>query len=304
MKTAVLATGRPGVIAFEGGYHGLSYGALSVTARADFRAPFASVLPPQAHRIAFPRAAGHDVFERIDAIVAESAKERPIGALIVEPIQGRAGTVVPPLGFLAGLRAACDRNEIMLIVDEIFTGCGRTGAMLESVAQGVLPDLVCLGKALGGGFPVSVCLGRPEVMAAWGESTGEALHTSTFLGHPVASAAALENLALIDDEGLLSAAAHKGARLSAALRTALSGADGVVEVRGRGLMWGIELTERAGRSAGDRAWQAVLAALGKGVLLLPAGERGEVIQLTPPATITEAQLDLLASVTIESVRAS
>ena len=308
LKTALLATGKPGVIAFEGAYHGLATGALEVTARPDFRAPFAQQLAGNARFVPYPRPGQRDpsaqqVLRRIQTLLTDPAATRPIGAVIVEPLQGRGGNVIPDPALLPGLRQLCDANGVLLIADEIFTGCGRTGTFFACEAAGVVPDLLCVGKALGGGMPMSACLGRPQVMAAWGESTGEALHTSTFLGHPVASAAALATLAVIEDAALVAAAAAKGERLMALLSAGLAHVPGVVEVRGQGLMLGVELHHLGQKSAGERVLRVVGRALRQGVLLLPCGPSGCVLQLTPPACMTGAQLESLAAVVVDAIAA-
>ncbi len=301
-KTALLATGRPGVIAFSGSYHGMGHGALDATSRRDFRAPFVAQLAHNTTWLAFPDPARLPVgvraadlcahtLERVEQLLAHPAMGGvPIGAILIEPIQGRGGVILPPDGFLAGLRALCDRHGALLIFDEIFTGCGRTGALFACETANVLPDLLCIGKALGGGMPIAACLGRPHVMAAWPVSHGEALHTSTFLGHPVAAAAALATIAVLQREDIAGLAARVGDDLQALLRTHLAGHPWVREIRGRGLMIGVELIDPTTQMpATTVAWRTVTGALRRGVLLLPCGAQGEVIQLTPPAVLTSAQ---------------
>lgn len=306
LKTALLATGKAGVVAFSGSYHGLGHGALDATSRRDFRAPFAAQLARNTTWVPFPHpgrppvgvapAALLDyVLARVEASISHPAMGGvPVGAVLVEPIQGRGGSLVPPHGFLQRLRELCDRQGVLLILDEIFTGCGRTGHWFACEAENVVPDLLCIGKALGGGYPVSACLGRPHVMAAWGESTGEALHTSTFLGHPVAAAAALETLAVLREEDVPGRAQALGADLRARLAARLAGQPFVAEVRGRGLMMGVEFRDPAtGAPTPRRAWSTVVHALQSGLLLLPAGIHGEVVQVTPPVVLTPAQVDAL-----------
>ena len=161
-----------------------------------------------------------------------------------------------------------------------------------------------MGKALGGGWPIAACLGRSAVMSAWGPATGEALHTSTFLGHPVACAAAVETLRVIDDEGLVEAARDGGAWMISALRDRLDGVDGVVEVRGRGLLLGIELASGTtiADTAGARVWRTVVDCMRRGVITLPCAPDGGVLQLTPPATLTHAQRACLVDTVATAVR--
>ncbi len=296
LKTAYLATGRKGVLAFEGAYHGLTLGALAVTARPFFREPFAPLLRPGVRFLPFPdprRSGGVEgALEGVGRALSEAeGRGEPVGAVIVEPIQGRAGVRVPPPGFLAGLADRARAAGALLVFDEIFSGMGRTGRFLAAEHEGVVPDLVCLGKGLGGGLPLSVCLGPPEVMDAWPASQGEALHTSTFLGHPLACAAALAQLRLLLEGGLVERADRLGGWLRAELERRLEDLPIVGEVRGRGLFLGVELVSGAGRGplagGGVRAAEAALA---RGLLLLPAGEVGHVVEITPPLVATEEQL--------------
>jgi 4-aminobutyrate aminotransferase/(S)-3-amino-2-methylpropionate transaminase len=220
-----------------------------------------------------------------DARTAERAITSDTGAILVEPIQGRGGLRIPPSGFLAELRAIADRAGILLICDEVYTGLGRTGAWLASEHEGVVPDIVALGKALGCGFPISACVGRPEVMRAWGEAQGEAVHTSTHLGNPLGCALAHLVLQILERDALAERARTLGEHALLHLRAELAGAPGVVEVRGRGLMLGIE---RETREAANRA---VRGALESGWILLGEGDDGRVLSLTPPLTIAEDVLD-------------
>ena len=271
LKTALLATGRAGVVAFEGAYHGVTLGALDVTFRRAFREPFAALLP---NRTAFARFGDTDDVRR-----AAQSCAAPIGAVIVEPVQGRGGERVPPRGFLAKLRALCDAEGWLLIADEVYTGCGRTGRFFACEHEGVVPDLLCVGKGLGGGMPISACLGRKDVMDAWPPSQGEALHTQTFLGHPAGCAAALAALSVIDEEKLAARAAELGGVALAFLREATRRHAGVVECRGLGLLLGIEC------DSPQRALRACVAALRRGVIVIPSGEDGRVIAVTPPLVI-------------------
>ncbi len=300
LKTALLATGRPGILSFEGGYHGLTLGSLAATARPQFRAPFAerlyggtAVLPfPDPLREAAPGAG--EILDRLEETLDAGAPGgEPIGAVVVEPVQGRAGIRIPPEGFFGRLGAIVREAGALLVADEIFTGLGRTGAVLASHRVGLEPDLVCLGKALGGGFPLSACAGPAEVMDAWPESTGEALHTSTFLGHPATAAGALAFLDRLEEDDVPERAADLGARLLDGLRRALGELRCVAEVRGLGLMIGIELVEdpETLQPAQGLAADVAAAALWKGILVLPAGEDGHVVELTPPVVLTPEQVD-------------
>ncbi|TMA32055.1 MAG: aminotransferase class III-fold pyridoxal phosphate-dependent enzyme [Deltaproteobacteria bacterium] len=277
LKTAALATGRAGAIAFEGAYHGLAIGALDATRREEFRAPFAARL---AHATAFARFGDAEDVRR-----AAAACRAPVGAVIVEPIQGRGGERVPPAGFLAALRRVCDAEGWLLIADEIYTGFGRTGAWFACDHEGVQPDLLCVGKGLASGMPISACIGRAGVMDAWPASRGEALHTQTFLGHPPACAAALASLAVLEEQKLIARAAEVGALALDRLRGATAGSASVVEVRGRGLLLGVECI------GPEVARGAIEALLARGVIALAAGDDARVIALSPPLSIGQDALD-------------
>ncbi len=284
LKTACRATGKPGVLAFQGGYHGLTYGALAVTSRDDFRAPFIEQVPTFARHVPYPKA--QDSLEESLRLVEEILyKDRTIGAVIVEPIQGREGIVEPPRGWLSGLRALCDRYGVLLIADEIFTGWGRTGDWFACDAEGVVPDILCVGKAMGGGFPISACVARPEVMAAWGESRGEALHTSTFLGSPVGCAAALAAISEMETRDLPRRTRETGAYFKEQLvHLHEKNLNMIAEVRGRGLMLGLRLASSA------LALRLVYDLLARGIIVLPAGS-GDVLEFVPPLTIEQEQID-------------
>lgn len=276
IKTAMLATGRSGILAFEGAYHGLSFGALDCTWRRDFKAPFAARLPGATR---FARYGDLDDVRRVASLPGEA-----IGAVLVEPLQGRGGERVPPAGFLRGLRALCDERGWLLVVDEIYTGLGRTGARFACDHESVVPDLLCIGKGLASGMPLSACLGLAGCFDAWPRSTGEALHTQTFLGHPASCAAALASLDVSARWQLPARAKAVGARALERLRRALAGAASVVEVRGLGLMLGIECARP------ELAHRGAQAMLEQGYVLLPSGPEGRVLSLTPPLSIEETAL--------------
>jgi len=267
LKTARLATGKRGVMAFANGYHGLGYGSLLGTDLEKFRGPFVDQL------------AG--VTKRVDYGSFKLPDDDAIGAVLVEPIQGRGGKVLPPAGFLSALRDWCDAHGALLIFDEIYTGFHRSGKWFACEWEGVIPDLICVGKAMSGGFPISACVGKSEVMDKWPESPGEALHTSTFLGHPVGCAMALKSLEILERQETIELVEVVSARLSSALQSFDHTA--VREIRGRGMMWGMELDRPAG---------GLLASLlAEGLLFLADGPQGNVLSFTPPFLISEGELD-------------
>jgi len=262
LKTAAIHTKRPGVIAFEGAYHGLTYGALDTIWRAHFRSPFSKQLGHFTAHVPFGR-------------VPRVANIGDFGAVIVEPIQGRGGIVVPPDDFLTKLRKFCDDHGLVLIVDEIYSGFCRTGRWFACEHWGVTPDLVCVGKAMAGGFPISACIGRADVMDSWPESSGEAIHTSTFLGNPLGCAAALASIGEMKRMKLDVRSRELGGWLAKRLAK-------IGKVRGKGLMLGLEV---------GNAVPLVEKLLQRGILALPEGDHNEILGLTPPLVITERQLD-------------
>jgi len=307
LKTAMLATGKRGVIAFEGAYHGLGYGALNATHRDFFRRPFRTQLGEFGHFVPFPnnpegratrvpkksdiRNSCNSSLRNIEACIRHLFRHKSIGAILVEPIQARGGINIPPPEFLPLLRRLCDEHGALLILDEIYTGFGRTGKWFAYEHAGVVPDLICLGKALTGGFPLSACVGRADLMdAAWPASRGEAIHTSTFLGNPVGCAMALAQIKEIERLELPRRSAELGAHLLKLLSILHPPSSIRVSCRGLGLMAGVELRLANGKPATKGAMQAIKKMLHRGFILLPEGEHANVISFTPPLTITEAQL--------------
>lgn len=322
LKTAVMRTGRPGVVAFTGGYHGLTYGALAATHRAEFRDPFRAQLYGGVRFAPYPDAyhwegegdVGRAALAEVRRLLDEAEDgDSPVGAILVEPVQGRGGIVVPPPEFLHGLRRLCDGRRTVLIMDEVYTGVGRTGRWFACEHSGVEPDILVVGKALTGAVPLSAAMGTPEVMSAWPPSTGEAIHTSTFLGNPVACAAALAALDEIEERDLVGRAATLGERLGNRLEGWRERYPVVDDVRGLGLMWAVELADTAGSRtaaadsadtaagsgtpaagshtpATDLAAEIMRRSLRRGVILLTEGQPANILAFTPPLVITDAQL--------------
>jgi 4-aminobutyrate aminotransferase/(S)-3-amino-2-methylpropionate transaminase len=304
LKCAAVYTGRPGVVCFEGGFHGQSYGALSITSRAAFSSRFRSQIGQHSARAPFPYpyrrpnglSEADDVGRCLAAAAAAgdalAARGFEPGCVIVEPFQGREGEIFPPDTFLPGLRKLCDERGWLLVLDEIYTGLGRTGRMWGCDYTGVVPDIICAGKTLGGGFPMSIVAGKPWIMDAWRPDTPEAPHSSTFMGHPVGCAAALAVLDEIGSKNLVARSHGLGKTLLEALKAATAANPHVGEVRGRGLMIGIELVrDRSTRDPFPQMIPGVLQrGLERGLILLPAGMHGNVISLAPPLTISDTQM--------------
>ena len=264
IKTAVLATGQTGVITFERSYHGLALGVLGLQGyKSAFTAPFVDITHGQVTHLPW----GCD-----PSVVAQAMAG--VGLVLAEPIQGRGGMHTAPDGWLAQIAAVARAHGALFGLDEIQTGMGRTGEWFAGPSDGVVPDLMCVGKALAGGYPLSVCIGTPEVMSAWGTSTGEALHTQTFLGHPVGCAAALASIDVIENGGM--AQINKTA---IALQRSIQASGRVF--RGRGLMGAV--TTQGDVLALSRAL------LRRGWLVLPAGI--DSLSLTPPMCLTQEQIN-------------
>lgn len=253
--------GAAGIVCAQGAFHGRTFGALAATGQPAKQAPFRP-LPPGFTHIAYG-----DVEALAHAITPD------VTAVLLEPIQGEAGVVVPPEGYLAAVRALCDETSTLLILDEVQTGIGRTGAWFAFQHEGIRPDIFCLAKGLAGGLPIGACLATPEVAAAF--EPGD--HASTFGGNPVTTAAALAVLDVLERENLVERTATLGPRVAAMLSDAFGGA----EVRGRGLMLGVVLGVPLARAV-------TAAALERGVLVNDAAP--DVVRVTPPLVITEAEL--------------
>lgn len=318
LKTAAVATGKPRVLAFHGGYHGLTYGALAVSGREHFRSPFAAQLSntgvfapfPYSYRSPFgddPETVAAGCLRYVEYLLdTPGTASEGIGAVLVEPVQGRGGDVVPHASFLPGLRRICDERGLLLILDEVYTGFGRTGRWFACQHWDVTPDLLVVGKALSGGLPFAACIGTRAVMARWPESQGEAIHTSTFLGNPVACAAALASIAVLREEELVGRSAQMGDTMQRRLHEMLGAHPRVGEIRGLGMMAGIELVrDRTTRQPAPGLTGAVVTeALRRGVLVLGGGIYGNVLSLSPPFVITTEQLDFALGMLKESLWAA
>jgi len=292
IKLARKATGRSELIAFHGAFHGRTYGAVTLTAsKARYHAGIGPLLPGVHH-------VDYGVTAPLRRLFAAEVDPGDVAAIVVEPVLGEAGFVVPPAGFLPELRAICDAHGILLVVDEVQTGFARTGKLFAVEHSGVRPDVMTLAKALGNGLPIAAFLARGELMRAW--SPGD--HGTTFGGNPVACAAAVEVLHVIARDGLCDRAARLGAATMERLRGWQQWAPLLHEVRGLGLMIGVEMREPDGSAARQacKAWR--LAALRRGLLVLGSGTEENVMRLIPPLTIPEAELEKGLDILEEALR--
>jgi 4-aminobutyrate aminotransferase len=275
MKLARYATGRPSYIAFIGAFHGRTFGALSLTAsKASQRRRFAPLLSSVFHA-PFPSAARgvstDDTIAHLEEVFNTVAPPESVAAVFVEPIQGEGGYLVPPDDFLPRLRELTARNGILLVVDEVQSGMGRTGRLLAVEHWDVEPDVVCLAKGIASGLPLGAFIARAEQMS-WPPGS----HGSTFGGNPLACAAALATLDLLE-EGLIENAARVGAQMQDGLREIAATHAEITDVRGMGLMLAIEL------QTADQAGKLVQAAFERGLLLLTAGSRA--VRICPPLVL-------------------
>jgi 4-aminobutyrate aminotransferase len=281
IKLARHTTGRQDVIAFHGAFHGRSLGSLSLTAsKARYRAGFGPLLPGVHH-------APYGIEGYIeDVLFRHLVTPEEVAAIIVEPIQGEGGYVVPPAGWLASLRDLCTRHGIVLVADEIQSGIGRTGRLWAVEHEGVEPDVLLSGKGIASGMPLGALIARDDLMR-WGPGT----HGSTYGGNPVACAAAIATLDLVEG-GLVQNAASVGELLRARTRAAAAGEPLLTDVRGRGLMIGVDFPDH------DTAAAVEQACFRRGLLVLTCGERA--VRLAPALTVTEAQAGTALEVLLDA----
>jgi 4-aminobutyrate aminotransferase len=285
LKLARYHTRRPNVIAFLGAFHGRTMGAVSLTAsKAKYHAHFGPMLPGVYH-VPF----GNQGLEEMESrIFKRLMPADEFAAVIVEPIQGEGGYVVPEEDFLPRLRELCDRHGILLIADEVQSGAGRTGKMWAIEHWGVEPDILLTAKGIGSGMPVSAMVARSEIMS-WGPGA----HGSTYGGNPVALAALLETIKLLEG-GLMANAEARGNQLQDGLRPLVDRFPGLVkDVRGKGLMIGVQL------DSGDTAEAVQMQAFDRGLLVLEAGE--DCVRMSPPLVVSAEEADTAIRIFTESV---
>ncbi|OLD98205.1 MAG: 4-aminobutyrate transaminase [Actinobacteria bacterium 13_1_20CM_4_69_9] len=293
IKFARAYTKRPAVIAFEGGFHGRTLLSLSLTSKTHpYKAglgPFA----PDVYRVPFAQdyrgpSSGEALAALERALVTQVAAES-VAAVVIEPVQGEGGFVVAPPEFLAGVRKLCDDNGIVLVVDEVQTGYGRTGKLWGIEHYDIEPDLMCVAKSIAAGLPLSGVLGRAEIMDAPGDSA----IGGTYVGNPVAQAAALAVLDVFEDDGLVERAAQIGDTIRERMLGWQQRWPAIGDVRGLGAMLALELVEDPATKAPapDLATRVVEAAAERGLLLLKSGIYSNCIRVLVPLVISEAQLD-------------
>lgn len=284
LKFARAATGRQQIFSTLGSYHGKTMGGLSVTGREKYRKPFGEMVP------------GTTFFDFGDADSMRSAISDQVAAIIIEPIQGEGGIIVPPDGYLKSLEDIAHSVGALLIVDEVQTGLGRTGSMFAFEREGVSPDILILAKALGGGvMPIGATLFTPRIGEAV-FSQNPLAHTSTFGGNPLACAAGLAAVRTIKELNLPEQARRRGERLQNGLRDVTKDSDLVKEVRGRGLMVGVEFTI-------DEVGELVIAQMVKrGIVAAYTLNNPRVIRFEPPLIVSEELVDRACQVFGEAIK--
>jgi 4-aminobutyrate aminotransferase len=298
LKLARRVSGRPGIVAFRGGFHGRTLGATSVTtSNLNYRTGYEPLLPG-VYFSPFPTA--YDDFDDdddaasasclaiLDSLFSTVIAPTKVAAILIEPVQGEGGYVPAPAAFLQGLRARCDEHGILLIADEVQTGFGRTGKMWAFEHAGIVPDVVVLAKAVANGLPLSAIVSSRDLQERWGRGA----HGSTYGGNPVACAAGIAVLETIRDEGLVANAAVRGAELTTGLGKIAAEDDRIGDIRGPGLMVGVEFVkDRATREPdGDLPDRLIAACADAGLLVLTCGTRHEVVRWIPPLDVSAAEI--------------
>ncbi len=310
LKAAIYATGRDKFIAFRGAFHGRTFGTLSLTAsRAAQRRGFGPQAldvthVPYANPIRFPleRRAGESVGQRVARYIEQTIFKTTVApedcaAIVVEPVQGEGGYVVPSRDFLPELRRICDEHGIALIVDEVQSGMGRTGKLWAVEHFGVVPDIMCMAKAIGGGLPLGVTIAREELMR-WHVGA----HASTFGGNPVAIAAAMKTFEILES-GVMKNAAEMGAYMMERLRELQDKHAAIAEVRGLGLMIGVEIAHdrEANEPWAELRDKIVINCFHRGLVIQGAGE--SALRFSPPLIVDREQVDFAVD-TLDNVIAS
>ncbi len=298
LKLARRVTGRPGIIAFRGAFHGRTFGAASITSSSiNYRLGYEPLLP-SVYLSPFPNvyryfgddeeAATAGAMGALRTLLGHEIPASSVAGIIIEPIQGEGGFNPAPASFLRELRALCDENGILLICDEIQSGIARTGRMWAFEHADIVPDVICVAKALANGMPIGAIVTRRELQERWGVGA----HGTTFGGNPVSCAAGIAVMRTIEEQGLVANAAERGAELQAALTALMAEDDRIGDVRGRGLMVGVELVkDRATRDPDTETCEALIGACAdQGLLILNCGTHHNVIRFLPPVDVTAEEI--------------
>ena len=298
IKLARYVTGRPGIIGFLGSFHGRTMGVASLTtSKVTYRAGHGPFVPdvhfarfpyPYRSSAADPEACAQEALADIERLFEHVIAPQDVAAILLEPIQGEGGYVIPPRSWLVALRGICDEHGILLIFDEVQTGFGRTGEWFAAQALGVDPDIVCLAKGIANGFPLGATAAPRELMGQWGATS----HGTTYGGNPIACAASLATLEVIREQNLMENARVQGAHMLEALEELQAETHIIGDVRGIGLMVAAEVVKPGTKEPNTEAVRRIKErALEGGLLFYPCGHWSQTIRLIPPLTITRAQVN-------------
>lgn len=298
IKMARYVTGRPGIINFSGSFHGRTLLATALTTSKLYYRERYEPFPPSIYTAPYPyeyrsqfrgqpEKCVEDCMKHFEVLFNQFVHPKQVAAILVEPIQGEGGYIVPPDSFLPRLRELADAHGILLITDEVQTGFGRTGKMFAVEYTGIEPDILLMGKAIAGGLPLSAFITRKEISSAW----QPARHGTTFGGNPVSCAAALATIEVLQEEKLPERAAALGKQIIDRLRTFAANKPYIGEVRGRGLMIGIEFNDDNGGPNHELAEQVVQRCFEHKLLVLTCGIHGQVVRLIPPLNMSEEECE-------------
>ena len=311
IKLARYVSGRPGIIAFRGGFHGRTYGAVSVTSvKSKYRLHYEPFVPGvyfTEYANPFRCPIGNSPADAVDwsmqsleNVFNNYISPTEVAAILVEPVQGENGYIIPPAGFLKNLRSICDQHSILLIFDEVQTGFGRTGQMFAAQTLGVRPDIMAVAKGIANGFPLGATVASRELMSKWQAGS----HGTTFGGNPVACAAALAVQEVFTEENILMNCRKMGEKFLAGLQEIQKKHDFIGEVRGLGLMLALEIVKPDGNKIpdGEKAFKILNVMLDNGLLGYMAGPTGNVVRMIPPLTVKLEQIEKALEIMEVSMR--
>lgn len=311
MKLARYSTGRQGVIAFTGGFHGRTFGAMSLTTSSiRYRRAYHPFVPsvyhspyPYCYRCFFgqrPGSCSMDCYEYLERLFKHLIPPEEVACMIIEPVLGEGGYVVPPEEFLTRLRALCDRWGILLVLDEVQAGMGRTGKWFASEHFGVVPDIMTVAKGIASGMPLSAVASKKGIMEKWPKGA----HGTTFGGNPVSCAAAVATIEIIEKEGLLAKAIRTGGHTMTRVRSIQERYPPIGDVRGLGLMIGIEFVTASGEPDTVGLNKVMRDCLEKGLVLLDCGVDKNIIRLAPPLVVKTEEIDTGLDIFEEALKAT
>ena len=296
MKLARYATGRPNIIVFQGSFHGRTVGTMSLTtSKTIYRAGYQPLMPgvfvapyPYAYRYGWDEeTTSHWCLEELEFLLSTQTAPQETAAMLIEPILGEGGYVVPPTSFMKGLRQICDKHGILLIADEIQSGLGRSGRWFAQEHFGLVPDIMTVAKGIASGLPLSGVFSRLELMEKWAPGT----HGGTFGGNAVACAAAVATIQAMHDEKLIENSRQRGEQLMVGLRHLQEEYPSIGDVRGLGLMIGSEFRTPQRKPDKEKAKAVVHACLDRKLMLLTCGPWDNTIRWIPPLVVSSSQID-------------